>query len=310
MSNNHPLTKQDVMQELSAMEGRLEALQTQWQSTEADIKATETTLAERKEALENIKKEVGEHRTGIANMRNLLGTYQQQELVLSGNDEDFIGCPKEWQREIIVFLRKQPGVQIHFSAMLTFVDKKMDSDVFTKNRAAMLNLMGHLISKGKVAKGKNGSYAWAVFPKDWKAPAPIIPITRNTPMDPREPIAQDMFRGILSGTGLMQRELGGFEQKFHDQCTQMAPGWDRDSNARYIEAYLYARAWSPHAAQHGFSSELILYKGSESTRQTADLSQHFITRRGQPAPVGRWEEVTTPTTRQPAIDPKRRGGPK
>lgn len=297
------LSKQEAEEALKKAQERLTVLETDWPMVELTIQSLERQLAERKESLVKNKKEVDERRTEIANLRNTLGTYQQAELVASGNDEDFLGCPHEWQREVIVFLRRQPGVPIHFSAMLTLVDKKLPSDVFTKNRSAMLNLMGHLITKKLVAKGKNGNYSWAVFPKDWKAPAPVLRIAPTTPTqdDQKEALAERLFTGILSGKEWIQKEL---ENHFHRLCIEQ--GFSQNNadafraDAQFIEEYMYRRA------QPG--CQIVVYKNDDRQRQAAELSEHLLISAGRVVPKGPWVRVEKPTTRQPAIDTKRKGG--
>jgi len=301
MSNNHPLTKQDVMQELSSMEGRLEALLTQWQSTEEEIKTAEQHLVERKEALDTIKKEVDEHRTGIANMRNTLGTYQQMELVASGNDEDFNGCPHEWQREVIVFMRRQPGVKFHFSTMLTLVDKKLPTEVFTKNRSAMLNLMGHLITKGKVAKGKNGNYSWAVFPKDWKTPAPVVSLFKTGETIDRTKVASKFVDWIVAGKEYIQKDL---EKEFHQKCIEEELSFgtpdDFKNDAQFIERHIYER--SQHA-----TGIISVYEKDPSGRKGDEISTHLIISRMRQPPKAPWVIVPNPTFKMPPLGIKRPG---
>lgn len=294
------LSKQEAEEALKQAQTRLDELEHAWPLTEVDIENCTKKLEERKEALDEIKKEVDERRTEIANLRNTLGTYQQMELVASGNDEDFTGCPHEWQREVIVFMRRQPGVQIHFSALMTLVEKKLPTDVFTKNRSAMLNLMGHLITKSKVAKGKNGNYSWAVFPKNWKTPAPVIPINLKATLD-RCPIAEKFVEQIRSGKEFIQKDL---EREFHQKCIEEELSFgtpdDFKNDAQFIERYVYERAQQ-------VTGIISVYENDPVGRKGDEISSHLIISRMRQPPKAPWVIVPNPTFKMPPLGIKRPG---
>jgi hypothetical protein len=272
---------------------------------DAEIEGIHTTIRERQEALQEATKIQGQQKTLIANLRNDLSTLQQMRLIENGNDPDFDGCPKEWQREVIVFMRKQPGVPIHFTALITHVTQKMEMDAYTKMRAAMLNLMGHLITKKLVAKGKNGQYLWAVYPKDWKAPVPVLRIapTKETKLDAtREGIAEKLYKEILSYKEWIQKEL---ESHFHRLCIDANASLpnpdDFKNDAQFIERYIYERAQKD-------TGSLSVYRKNEARRLGAEISTHLILARTRAHPGPEWELVVNPTVAQSRMDTKRKGG--
>lgn len=247
------------------------------------------------------EKKMGEYQTLLANLKNELGHGRQFNQPPDPDDKDFSGCPKEWQRDVIVFMRKQPGVPIHFTALITHVSQKMDEfDGFTKMRAAMLNLMGHLITRKLVAKGKTGQYSWAVYPEGWKTAAPVIPIAKKSNDLERERIANKFVDGLIAGGEFFQKEL---EKLFHKKCIEKGISTDASfkDDAQFIEKWIYDRA------QEG-TGILAVYELDPKSRKTDEVSTHLVMSRVRNHPGPQWVLIKNPATRQPPIDTKRKGG--
>lgn len=290
-----------VQEELAQAEARLVQV-------DAEVAAIWETIKEREEAYRQATMEQGELKILIASTRNDLATLQQRKVVENGNDADFDGCPKEWQREVIVFMRRQPGVQIHFTALVAHVIKKMDSEVFTKARAAMLNLMGHLISRKVVAKGKNGNYSWAVYPENFQKPAPVAPIMRviqppTLKLDSaREELASKYVDQIIAGREYIQKEL---EKEFHQVCIGKSLSLnnpdDFKNDAQFIEKWIYDRAQMN-------TGIISVYEKDPVSRKGGEVSTHLIISRMRASPGAPWVLVPNPTVAQPRVDTKRKGG--
>lgn len=295
-----------------------EDIQKDLETAEKLLSVGQETLKKNREnlgrAMDNVRalnEEIVEDEMNVSQRTNDVVCLKMDLDSLTKGEGDFDGCPKEWQRQTIVFMRNAPGVDIHFSVLLAGVSENPPDPVFTKARAAMLNLMGHLITKGKVAKGKNGNYKWVVFPKNWKTPSPVISITRlpvgnkvQTLQDPREVIAQEVLVWVKSSGEAGLKEIAQIESWVYDACVR--DGINKDlhlSYVQYVEDFLILRGTAPHR-------ELQIFGVPEKPRECVDRKEHLIRamdgRWAHPGPD--WKEILKPGRRQTPVDTRRKGG--
>lgn len=301
-------TEQDIKEDLEATEKNLASHQAVAKKLQEEFEDLSSKRTSKLNELEIEQTTVEELQTFVQRLKIDLNALTQVAQI----EKDFEGCPHEWQKKVIRFMR-QHSVPLTILNLVTEAKEAFEGEFkITKAKSDMVSLMSHLIVGKKVEKVKTGVYKWAVLPGNWLKPvtpgAPVQPFpprveAPQTQQDPRELLAFEIFNIVMSRQGMQQ--LKDIEPMFRSLCNAKGLGDDHKAHSLYIEAYLYKRAWPP-------VGELIIYKLKESLRAAPDLSEHLIQARGRwPEPdSSEWEVVNTPTVRQPAIDTKRKGGSK